>query len=507
LGARHPEATVAAYGGLADDVVGERPVLLLTRELSHALHPSTIDPDPRSPMIQRVFARTVQSAGAGPTDPDERAFLAIAVVNALRQRGTPEVALQAADAQRPALTPGWQDVSALNRSFFYLQAGMAAAEVGDLPRAMRRFARGYDESGGEQSQFVACSAAGHHALLLAFEGRRAAAVQWAERAERGAAGQPWIQRITAPPVRLARAYLALDTADPQGAEQIVADSDLTLSIFEMWPLLVDVLARAALAAGQAVTGLDVVEHTAERQYLRRPPTPLSTVLLARARCDLLIADGQLTRASLLLERATADPIASSAPPVLRHLLAVEDARLQLIAGRPQSARSRVARCLAEEPVRRQSLDLLVIDAAAALAQGQTDDAARSIGRVVSMTPDDQLAALLRGVDSDSRGGLVELVRGARAEAIRGIPDLLTATPLYPAGGELVELTERERSVLGSLAQGATLADIASADVLSVNTVKKQAGSLYRRLGAETRAEALRTAAALGFLDGTGRAAQ
>jgi LuxR family maltose regulon positive regulatory protein len=501
LGAHHPRATIAAYAGLTDDAVRTSPVLVLTRELAHALHPAAIDPDPRSPMVQRVFARSVQETAAGTTDPDVRVFLTIAHVNALRQRGAPAEALRVGDAQRPGLTPRWQDVSALNRSFYYLQTGLAAAEVGDVPRAMRRFARAYDESGGEQSQFVACSAAGHHALMLAYEGRRTAAVQWAERAEQGAAGQEWIGRIAGPPVRLARSYLALDESDAQAAAAIVEDEAALLSIFDMWPLLLDVHARAALAAGAPVRALDAIEHAVGTQSLRRPPSPLAQALVVRARAELLLADGQLTRASLLLERTQAQTVAG--PPPLRQLLRVTEARLRLLAGQHQQARQLAARTLAEDPMRRLALDLLLIDAAAALALGETEDAARGIGRVVSMTPARELTALLRGVDTVTRGELAGLLGGVRAEVLAQADGALTAPPFHPAHGELVELTERERSVLGSLARGATLADIAQADVLSVNTVKKQAGSLYRKLGADSRAAALRTASDLGFLDETG----
>ena len=501
LGAHHPRATIAAYGGLTDDVVRTNPVLVLTRELARALHPAAIDPDPRSPMVQRVFARSVQETAAGTTDPDVRVFLAIAQVNALRQRGAPAEALRVGDAQRPGLTPHWQDVSALNRSFYYLQTGLAAAEVGDVPRAMRRFARAYDESGGQQSQFVACSAAGHHALMLAFEGRSTAALQWAERAEQGAAGHDWIGRIAGPPVRLARSYLALDESDAEAAAAIVDDEAALLSIFDMWPLLLDLHVRASLAAGVPERALDAIDHAVGTQSLSRPPSPLAQALVVRGRAELLVADGQLTRAALLLERAEAQTVGG--PPLLRHLLRVTEARLRRLAGQHRQARQLAARTLAEDPMRRLALDLLLIDAAAALALGETDDAARGIGRVVSMTPARELTALLRGVDTVVRGELAGLLGGVRAEVLAQADGALTAPAFHPAHGELVELTERERSVLGSLARGATLADIAQADVLSVNTVKKQAGSLYRKLGADSRAAALRTASDLGFLDETG----
>ena len=55
------------------------------------------------------------------------------------------------------------------------------------------------------------------------------------------------------------------------------------------------------------------------------------------------------------------------------------------------------------------------------------------------------------------------------------------------------LTQREREVLERLARGASYADIAADLVLSANTVKTHVASLYAKLGAGRRSDALATA--------------
>ena len=55
------------------------------------------------------------------------------------------------------------------------------------------------------------------------------------------------------------------------------------------------------------------------------------------------------------------------------------------------------------------------------------------------------------------------------------------------------LSPREREVLSELARGATYADIGSALFVSENTVKTHVSSLYNKLGAGRRSEALSTA--------------
>ena len=555
LGARYGKEMVDAYGGIPDDAARTRPVLHMTRALALALQPATIEPDPRSPMVQRVFARAADSPvqhALAASDPDERAFLIVAMVNALRQRGEAERALRMSEELRPSLTPRWDEVSALNRAFFYLQAGLAAMDSGDLPRAVRRFTRSYEESTGLQAQFVACSAAGHIALILAFEGRPAAALRWAERAEDGAADEPWMQRVVSTPVLLAHAHVALDESDIGRARALLHRAGPLTAVVEAWPLLIDVHARLGLAIGTAVSTLDAIEHAAQTRLAGRLPGVLATALVTRARCALLIADGELTRAKRLIDRTlsagtddgSADGRAAGASPepapavgsgsearsgagvgeaigasgagspgvpedgtaqaevpaLVRGMLSIVEARMWLVAGRYAQARHVVGASLARAPTRRQVLDMLVVDAAAALALGQRQDAARSIRRVVTMTPPDELAATMRAIDPDTRRDLLALVDGPRGEALPGPDDPLYTDPaMYPASAPLIELTEREASVLRGLADGASLAEIARSDVLSVNTVKKQAVSLYRKLGADNRADALRTAYEQGLL--------
>lgn len=523
FGARYGPETVDAFGSVPDAAVRTRPVLAITRALAHALPAATIEVEARSPMVQRTFAR----AGASPvqqalatSDPDERAFLVIAAVNGLRQRGDVASALRVSEEMRLTMTRSWNEVGALNRSFYYLQAGLAALESGDLPRAVRRFTRSYEESSGTPSQFAACSAAGHNALILAFEGRREVALRWARRAEEGSADEPWIREIVRAPVQLAHAYAALDVSDVAGAADLLREAGSLDEVLEVWPLKLDVHARLGLAVGTPVATLDEIEHAAATHVAGRPASALATGLVTAARCTLLIADGELTRAKRLIDR-TLEPAPAPAPEsepepaahedapaaagaevpaVVRSALAEAQARLWLTAGRYAQARDVVSAALSHEPTRRQVVRLLVIDAAAAHLLGETADARRSIGRVVSMTVSAELATAMRVLPVGTRWDLLDLIEGAGRALLPERHDPLHSLPgMFPAHAHLIELTEREASVLRDLADGASLAEIARADVLSVNTVKKQAVSLYRKLGADTRAVALRTAYEQGLL--------
>jgi DNA-binding CsgD family transcriptional regulator len=73
------------------------------------------------------------------------------------------------------------------------------------------------------------------------------------------------------------------------------------------------------------------------------------------------------------------------------------------------------------------------------------------------------------------------------------------TDVFPDDGLLVDLTRREREVLGRLAETSSMAELAAAFTVSLSTVKKQVNGIYRKLRVHTRREALTSAAELGLL--------
>nr|WP_254628415.1 LuxR C-terminal-related transcriptional regulator [Plantibacter sp. MCCC 1A11337] len=69
----------------------------------------------------------------------------------------------------------------------------------------------------------------------------------------------------------------------------------------------------------------------------------------------------------------------------------------------------------------------------------------------------------------------------------------------PETVQLVELTATERRILQLSAEGRTRQDIAQALYVSANTVKFHFRNVYRKLGVDSREDALATARRLGLL--------
>jgi DNA-binding NarL/FixJ family response regulator len=118
-------------------------------------------------------------------------------------------------------------------------------------------------------------------------------------------------------------------------------------------------------------------------------------------------------------------------------------------------------------------------------------AARAAGAAGFVTKDRSAADIVEAIRRIGAGEDVfdaQTRRSAAAAADRG--------PGRPAHQRL---TAREREVLGLVAAGLTNAEIAAELQLSPNTVKEHASSMFRKLGARNRADAIVRAQRLGVL--------
>lgn len=91
----------------------------------------------------------------------------------------------------------------------------------------------------------------------------------------------------------------------------------------------------------------------------------------------------------------------------------------------------------------------------------------------------------------------DLVDDLLAASARAEPALTTATSIAPSDG--APLSAREREVLALIARGMANKAIAPRLGISEHTVKAHVASIFEKLGAGTRAEAVVTAARLGLL--------
>ncbi|WP_067196684.1 helix-turn-helix transcriptional regulator [Microbacterium sp. XT11] len=112
-----------------------------------------------------------------------------------------------------------------------------------------------------------------------------------------------------------------------------------------------------------------------------------------------------------------------------------------------------------------------------------------IGQLVSvLRASGQRLALRLIPDADLRALLATL----RREGADDVADSITG-PSVIESGDRPALTPRELAVLRALARSGSVNDIAAELYVSANTVKSQLRSVYRKLGARNRDEALAAA--------------
>jgi LuxR family maltose regulon positive regulatory protein len=276
-----------------------------------------------------------------------------------------------------------------------------------------------------------------------------------------------------------------------------------------------------------------VEHAAGSVAARHDASV--AVLIAQLRARYRLAHGDAAGATATLHEVAADRARLPASSFVHSSLVLDEASACLAVGEPERAKSVLAQLPEGSPERCVGLARVL------LAAGEPAGALSAIGRVLDV-PDlppaldirSQLAAA-RALQASSRTGdarrrVENALRLARAEGFRrpfaeagpwfrqllagdkGLATAhgwlgaeLTGTAGRPAEGgdppSLVAqpLTDRELEILRLVAQPMSSREVAETLHLSPNTVKTHLSSIYRKLAAPTRNQAVRRARTLGIL--------
>jgi len=288
-----------------------------------------------------------------------------------------------------------------------------------------------------------------------------------DREEIGTASAHFDQAVAAPasphdPIvavgaAITRSRLLLTQDRPHDAVRVLDELEWPPSLLEPSPWVDQRIALATSAAHLADGDCEAALKVLKEQ---RPFGPESAVAAARA--HLVAGDG---RAALDLLEASPTGPAEGPGITVRALL-----------------------------VRAQAVDVL----------GDGSGAERLVSRALRLAKPDQL----RRPFSESGAWLRQLLlrRPVLTQGHDWLPDSITPQPTgaHRAGpeppAELLEpLSAREQDVLERLAQMMSTEEIATDLFLSVNTVKTHLKSIYRKLGATRRGEAVRRARALRLL--------
>lgn len=489
----YPGETAQAYDNLPEQVLAEHPSLALAGRIAAA-----VLFNPRDPKHRIAVRRYMSSGGralANLTDypsADQMVLAGAAAMILLRSRGEWSrarafAARIASDLERRELLGDLLHGRQL--AWFQMQRGLGELLVGNSDDAVEMITVAYELAGEGTVDYIASTAAGHLALVHALRGRTRQAHRWLDAHRDIDTSGHWLQHVTAVPARGAAALLAIDVLDLAAADRELDGLEQRGEQTEFWAPVRFATTQRALLGGQhriALIDLDRID----RAYPSMPrDIGMAGRVLDRCRADLLLAAGQLNRAARIVDDAGARAT----------WLQVPAARLRLIAGDPGLARQIASQAVWDRRTSlRDCVDLLLIEAAAALAMGDEEPATTTFAHAHQLAVEHCLVASMASIPAATLEALLNLtvtrldpLYAARLGSIR---------PVYPEGGELVALSPREQTVLHQMTRCNTVPEIAQALTVSVNTVKKQAVSIYAKLGVHDRAAALQRAAQLGIVD-------
>lgn len=281
--------------------------------------------------------------------------------------------------------------------------------------------------------------------------------------------------------RVAEAMLAVEDGDLHAAKQHVRAFLPHRATSEHWTTMAAVEAWIALHDGDAAGGLERLESFA-RMRGREGATPHARQALSRPRILLHLALGDVRAARSIKQRDA---------PGDRFATLLERARVALVDGRAPEAVRMLAQTRLQPTTSRERAEAAAVQSAAlhrvtpAAAQPTTDALAAQLADRELRTP----IALLSAEDFAAVRADLAPLGGAPLPTRSALPSFATRP----------RLSSREQVVLHALTSGAALPDIAAELSVSPNTLKTQLRSIYRKLDAANRTEALEQAARHGLL--------
>ena len=351
---------------------------------------------------------------------------------------------------------------------FHFQWGLALELAGEFDDALSEYNDAYDWAVSTGHAMIESSSTGTVAFLHALHGRNTLARTWLDRFPDDAS-DAWWSSAAAVPARLAEAMLRLDGLDRAGAA-LVLDQLTPTQAGERWApyFLLRAATETRTQRLRAVTS-ELDSH-------------LETIPAARRQEGAGAEYLALTRLILdtsLQHPATAEPaFAGDRPTAEASLLRQYGALLHALrahsAGRLKEARRLAAPLLRVSGARPR----VMIGALIATADENSPQLEEAVELALTQSSLDLLFFAPLGL----RSRLSQLV--ATRDPVAAV--LIPAEASGEAPGSFSLLSPREWEVAERAAVGETATQIAAALHISVNTVKTQLRSVYRKLGVTSR---------------------
>lgn len=371
----------------------------------------------------------------------------------------------------------------------YLQAAITQIAAGHYSRGLDGLVRGRDialERGAVGEQFQAVSLT---AMAEALRGSIPGALEWIGRSEEAAPYDGWLGGYLGGGYDVARAYVALDRWDLEGARTALEALKPREPWIEYWPYIAFAQAQHDLIAhGAAEAHARLAATFARKRWRPTPPQSMLAPLVA-VRAELLSISGQPVRAE---EELRAARVEGAHVDLAR-------ARLALVRGEHLQAMALAdAVAWSSEDNPRLRAEALLAVASVALESDQQHRALDTFVEAAHALTEHALRIPLLTVPHERLTTLVELARTSGKDIdytmFEQVPEL------HRHSVSVVPLSKAERRVLQALSSTGSVEDAAAALHLSAHTVRYHVKRTYKKLGVTTRTDAITRAQELGMLD-------
>jgi len=295
----------------------------------------------------------------------------------------------------------------------------------------------------------------------------------------------WRTSVPSTGWHIAMALGALESGNVDRGLAMISALDARLTHLEHWPVVLWTRARLRLADGHPDIALDELESGMQQNEFR-PLSEYARTLLQSMKADLHLALGERERAQRELSKIPATST-SYAPLLSRKRLALASADNTV------AADDFDLDAIREHGTAREYAEALLLNAADKTRRGQEESALTSLRRAADVMSRHGLTSPSMMVPHGDLGALAV----SRAPELAGLFD--SGPGAYSHIALVNPLTPREREVLATLARGSTLHEVAGTLFVSVNTVKSQLRSAYRKLGVTSGTDAVRVATDRGYI--------
>ena len=379
-----------------------------------------------------------------------------------------------------------QSVAKSTVAWFHLHRGLTYTLLNDAASAVRSYARAWDLGTGAGVDLIPSQAAANLAFTHGLSGDSALADEWLTRHSSFDTRRCPGNAAVGHGGHLAAGFVALDRLDDVAVRSELAHLGDGSTPFELWPFIAYLYAQHALHANNAPEALLHLDRL-QAIYGDLASRGAAAALISRARADLLIACGRGEKAKRLVESFGAS----------KPLNRVPAARLRLLGG--QSEASSDLDPLTWDPGTStcDRLEMLLLGAVTALGRTDSRNAERLANQAMDLYGESRILRPFATITAVDRAKLFELAE--REMDLADVETLSRQVPVYPDQLFFIDLSEHEQSVLEALAGSGSRQAIADSLFVSINTVKSQLASIYKKIGSTTRAETLAKAREHGLL--------